>query len=830
MINDIKLLIEKINNKYKENKLWKGIIRTLSLIAVFITMYSLILPALTLTDNNKSYTLHLLDSYNYSWKEGLQTNHSLNLYFMDTSGKYIEGKDITLEMGPNAFKDDPYGFGYIPKNGESTRGLDIIEALNLTEYTLPTGEKYQFDHAEVYVNSSWQTFSKDSNHWDIWCQYASSSTNQVNYGWRGRYGNDIDYTVTSDTEYKLVYKLVRYGKENSVESLSSDSGITFNMFNYTGTNEKTGINDNGLWDYFTFRDSSLGTTTTINKNTDADGFTENRAKVLPNLENGYPVFDCRGYCTNASLGYLFGTDTNAEGLPTKGVTKYNPSNTLLQKETVDNVEYYYYDSNRNAVDYDTENNAFMLRNYVERGYQLSSYPSEINRYEFLPFNYWSNSRTTSTVEGTTFSYNYEKEEVDHWFGMTMEFTFYMPKDGVINGSDMIFSFSGDDDVWVFIDDVLVLDLGGTHGAVDGNINFKTGEVTSYLNWNSTLGTSNITNIYESFSNAGRTSDISWNGDDTTFKNYTKHTLKFFYLERGAAISNCKIRFNIPVLPSGSLSVQKLFEGIDEYNDDHEFTLYDVTSDIPVVASNTKYTINGSEYYTDEYGHFILKTGEVASFTLTNYHTYYVEETKPGVHSVNHSSTLDGVECDIANKTNEFTIEPESSYEAVFTNKVKTYNLKVSKIAYNSSEEETFKFKIELQGTTGNKIDIPTNINSSNDYEIDSENKILIYSLKNGESITLNDIPINTLVNIIETDHDGYSTVIKSGDITLSETDNYEFRIDSDKDITFYNIPGVTLPETGGNGILPYLLIGTLLILTSIICGCAYFLKLKEGGY
>ena len=199
MINDIKLLIEKINNKYKENKLWKGIIRTLSLIAVFITMYSLILPALTLTDNNKSYTLHLLDSYNYSWKEGLQTNHSLNLYFMDTSGKYIEGKDITLEMGPNAFKDDPYGFGYIPKNGESTRGLDIIEALNLTEYTLPTGEKYQFDHAEVYVNSSWQTFSKDSNHWDIWCQYASSSTNQVNYGWRGRYGNDIDYTVTSDT-------------------------------------------------------------------------------------------------------------------------------------------------------------------------------------------------------------------------------------------------------------------------------------------------------------------------------------------------------------------------------------------------------------------------------------------------------------------------------------------------------------------------------------------------------------------------------------------------------------------------------------------------------
>jgi len=826
MLKDIGLLIDKINYQYKQNRFLKSIIRTFSFIMMFIIVYLLIMPAFTLNGEPEKYILHLLDSYDYSWKDGLTSGYDLNLYFMDTNDNYIDGRDITIEIGKDALRDDPYGFGYVPISGESTRGLNIIDELSLTEYTLSTGEKYVFDHAEVYVNGVWQPFDAESNHWDIWCQYASSSTVQEDYGWRGKYGNNVAYIITSETEYKLVYKLVRYGKEESVESLGSDSGIAFGIFNYAGTNEKNGINDNGLWNYFTFRDSTLGTSSVINGNTDADGFTENRARVLPKLENGYPVFDCRGYCTNANLGYLFGASTNAEGLEPKGVTTYSPSNTLLQKEIVGGAEYYYYDSNRNAVDYDTENNVFMLRDYVERGFQLSSYPSEINRYEFLPFNYWNDSRTLSSVDGTDFTYNYEKEEIDHWFGMTMEFDFYMPKDGMINGSDMIFSFSGDDDVWVFIDDVLILDLGGTHGAVDGNINFKTGEVTSYLNWNGTLGTSNVTNIYDAFSAANASNNTLWNDENEAFANYTRHTLKFFYLERGAAISNCKIRFNIPVLPSGSLSVQKLFDGKDNYNEEHEFILYDVTSN--TVASDVKYTINGNEYYTNSEGHFTLRTGEVATFSLTNYHTYYVEETNPGTHSVNYNCILDGVECDMPSKTNVFTIEPESSYEAVFINKVKTYNLNVSKIAYNSTEEETFIFEIELVDYDGTKINIPNNINSMGGYEIDSENQILMFGLKSGDNITINDIPVDTKVNVSEINHDGYSTVIKSEDITLSENDNYEFIMDSNKNITVYNIPGVVLPETGGNGIFLYLLIGMFLIFISIM-GYNYLLKLKEGG-
>lgn len=809
MKKETTLLIDKFIKMYRQKQLWKKFVYVLSFIVAFITLYSLILPARTLTEEKISYTLHLEDSYDYSWKEGLNKEFDLNLYFMDIEGNYIEGTDITLEIGPNDYKDDPYGFGYIPISGETTRGKNLLEELNLEEYTLSNGEKYVFDHAEVYVNESWQTFNEDSTHWDIWCQYSSSEKTPTDYGWRGKYGNNVTYTVTDSTEYKLVYKKVRYGVNDSVESLGAESGISFNIFNYTGDNDDTGINANGIYDYFSFRDSSKTIPVNINPDTDADGFTENRVKVLPNLENGYPVFDCRGYCTNSSLGYLFGSNINPNNEEVVGVTSYKPLNTLLQKEIINDVEYYYYDSNKNAVDYDTENNRFMLRNYLERGYQMSSYPLEINRYEFLPFNYWNDYRSISTITDTGFSYNYEKEEIDHWFGMTMEFSFYMPKNGTINDSDMIFSFSGDDDVWVFVDDVLVLDLGGTHGAVDGTINFKTGEVSGYLNWNDNVGTPNETTIYESFKNAGKLDSVKWNEENTTFDDYTLHTVKFFYLERGASISNCKIRFNIPVLPSGSLSVKKEYEGTEDYDDDYEFTLFDTTSGNNIPVTNTLYKIGEKEFYTDENGKFILKKDEVAIFQLTNYHTYYVEETNTGPHSISHSCTFNGLECENINKTQDITIEPDSSHQVVFTNKVKTFNLDISKLAYSSTQDEIFDFKIELKDSSNN----PIVLENSSEYEIDS-NGLITFSLKNEENIILKDIPINTVVNIKEINHDGYNTVIKSGDITLSETDNYEFIMDSDKEITVHNIPGVMLPETGGNGISFNIFFGLILILFS----------------
>jgi len=320
--------------------------------------------------------------------------------------------------------------------------------------------------------------------------------------------------------------------------------------------------------------------------------------------------------------------------------------------------------------------------------------------------------------------------------------------------------------------------------------------------------------------------------NTTFADYSLHTLKFFYLERGAAISNCKIRFNIPVLPSGSLSVQKQFHGVSEYDENYEFMLYDVTSNTP--ASNTKYVIGDTEFYTDMNGLFNLKKDEVATFILTNYHKYYVKETHSGDYAVPHSCTLNGSSCESINQTNEFMIEPESAHQAIFTNQVKRFNLKVSKIAYSDSPDEAFEFRLTLKNKDGNPIQIPDNISSVNNYNIDNTNGTITYNLKNEESITLNDIPINTSISLKELKHDGYQTVIKSGDTVLSENDTYSFVLDSDKDITVHNIPGVVLPETGGSGIWIYIFLGLLLyillgwnLISLIIVAIGGFLFYKQ---
>ena len=212
--------------------------------------------------------------------------------------------------------------------------------------------------------------------------------------------------------------------------------------------------------------------------------------------------------------------------------------------------------------------------------------------------------------------------------MTVSTTFMMPKDGKVNNDDMVFEFEGDDDVWVYLDGKLALDLGGIHNNYGGSINFATGKITYS---NGALGT------HASNSRPRNLSEVLGGDWNTAYRN---HTLKMFYLERGAGSSNCKVRFNLPTIDSSQIQIGKETEGdvsadtkfkfnanvnYDGEGDDYE--LYTGDYDVYDTATSTK--VGETQTATD--GVITLKAGQYAVLKgsdekkITESSKYYVKE-------------------------------------------------------------------------------------------------------------------------------------------------------------------------------------------------------------
>lgn len=242
---------------------------------------------------------------------------------------------------------------------------------------------------------------------------------------------------------------------------------------------------------------------------------------------------------------------------------------------------------------------------------------------------WAPFDDTST---TNLTGSRENGKMDYHFGMRTTIPFTMTANGRLNPNDdtstpITFSFSGDDDVWVFIDGQLVIDLGGIHNRLDATIDFAADTITYSESNTSTVAVGSYND--SSFQTKQTLFGGAINQTRETFAASDSHELTIFYLERGAGSSNCKIQFNLPmkdtvsvtkratqsISSDGTLSPLTAKEQETVNNIDFGFTL--TKNGTPV--ANTNYSLlnaNGqviSTPSTDANGHFTLRNGQTAKF-------------------------------------------------------------------------------------------------------------------------------------------------------------------------------------------------------------------------
>lgn len=225
---------------------------------------------------------------------------------------------------------------------------------------------------------------------------------------------------------------------------------------------------------------------------------------------------------------------------------------------------------------------------------------------------------TSSNNGDS-NYN-DGKPLNHYFGLSMSSRFVQPAGGKTNvGDPMTFEFAGDDDVWVFIDDVLVGDIGGIHTSAKLTIDFQTGDIKVNDAPDGTL--------LSKFQDAGRgTSGFTGN----TFANDTSHTLKFFYLERGATDSNMKLKYNLVTVPESDIIKFDQDGGLVEgaqfalYKTDESFT--DTTTDQKCLLGSGTTDADGQLTLTNDDDNGVINFDDL--YSKDNDCRYYLlKETK-----------------------------------------------------------------------------------------------------------------------------------------------------------------------------------------------------------
>ena len=390
--------------------------------------------------------------------------------------------------------------------------------------------------------------------------------------------------------------------------------------------------------------------------------------------------------------------------------------------------------------------------------QKSGYNS---KYGFYPFDKYTDKKTDQD-----WSKAYAK---DQGFGMKLEIDFTLGENGKINGADQVFNFSGDDDLWVFVDDQLILDLGGDHAMTTGSINFAKRTVTA---------SPEAVSIQTKMNATAATRNSSF---DIALDNPNKiHKMTIFYMERGMHESNLKFGFSFtPVgnefLTEKQVSDRNVNTGFGTAvmnvakNDNFTFThsTAETESGNYSPSANKKYVLNDATSTTDttSAGTFDLKHGDTADFIDQFTKDTYFKITETPALANKFSYTPNLLVTDMV--TNQ-TISPNSSgsykfittkaeptdldatrIEAFFTNTIETQTLTVTKklpTYYDPDTDFTVKVDVSLDGGSTYTAYPLTFTKNGTAGALENGGTT---TLKRNESIVIEGIPKNAKVKVYE---------------------------------------------------------------------------------
>ena len=556
-----------------------------------------------------------------------------------------------------------------------------------------------------------------------WTAYVKKDDQLTTHYWavQGQATKTGDYVLTNTKYGKTITVHVVDGDPvNKPGTINNIANIKVNLFDYDNggrldvgsvngeanhnlandSNFKNeSVNQMGGTDHFYFLSSGSGN----NNNESWNSYTKDSSN--PNIvkneldSEGYPVLN---HGNNTSLKYLFDTSQRSwhGGSGSNGMIAYPDVVGMFQK---DSAGYYYFNSNTNYFYYDTATGTSKLYEHTYTQNSSASKGSLANDKPigFFPFH---------DYDSTNDLYVNQNAALNHHVGMSMEVEFMLPNNRLDdNGQPIIFDFSGDDDLWVFVEWVddngvkqskRMLDLGGVHQPIHGQINFT---------------------------------------NDNSIEAHRPYTLKVFYLERGGCDSNCSIRFNLPIIQD--LTVAKKLTGLTEAEKakykDEEFTYEIVVNGQPYTGpngpekivirnaageditpanfriTNGRVTIKDGQTITisyldrsDTFSVAEVKTPNMENFETPNAERYYHLEHDASLYEEEIHLTASKTQAEP--KTDDWTTptyELEDTEKVTFTNTLKEKNLEVEKKWKGEKDPPagiTFKVTATVEGTNGSR--------------------------------------------------------------------------------------------------------------------------------